>query len=1212
AALAEGSEGDERAGRGAGGAPAAEDFTLDDLLLGCARGLQLRILLIFDQFEEYFLYHTPGTSAEGFDAEFARAVNQHDDGVNFMISMREEELSKLDRFRVRIPNLLTNLLRLENLDRESAAEAITRPLEVYNAEHPEAQKSIQPELVEAILRQVGPENLGDRAEQPAADRRSGPGGARIETPFLQVVLTRLWEEERRLGSDTLRLDTLNELGGAKNIARTHLDEVMSKLDEGERDAAASVLRFLVTPAGAKIAQQPSALASWAELDPAAVRSVLTHLSSRQEMCILRKVTVPGQEERYELFHDVLGPAILNWQSRYTQARRLARQRAEAEEKIRKEQRRANRLAVGMAALVLLLVGMGALTAYALNQKAEADKQKAEADKQKTEADKQKGNAEEQERIAKNALVEVAHERDRANEQKTEAEKQKKIAEGQKEEAVRAQAREAEARRVADDLKREADRQARLANERAAEAELASKKVQIEALKGVALSDLMEGRIKEAVENFTKLDERYGELKDPAGRAYANLKIADIFKGRAFVDFIMAEMMDASDQIEDPGEDPEAAMARQLQQYSQMVSLLMQGKSEKDMFEVWAEEAARASEFYDRALGFNRAVGGPDRPRREGEILSKLGDVQLGLTALKLEGDVPDKGAGKLSEEEVWNEVVQRLEIYEKARAAYREAQMPLEEAHLFRKTAAILSARNKDAAKRAAAAAAEPGEGAEENYDEEAERQVIDYYNKAADAYVRAQQPLAAALMHIAAGGIYQARKDSRPAQSKAVEQYELARQTYRAEKEDVREAAVTKTLAGLYEELNDTGRALDYYKQAHAAYLRAKSSEAESGSRETEEREIVRKIAETAAKTGAGEAQLRKYVEQDLLAAGDEARARASAQFGDFYRGQAKPAEALWYYGRERESWRKARRPRDEADALFKMGKLQNEAGKTADALSSFGEARKVYAALEGAPPDKDDNAYRTDFTQSLLEMAAIYVKHDLREAVETYEEALRRDMAPPARSGGVTRVIREAGRILLGTGSPEAEREFVGFFQKALDRLGAEKNIATEAAALAEIGDVYRTKGESQEAGAKKPEYLREAVKHYELARSAHLRAGEIPRVTDVLRKSGDVKIKAGESEQAVAAYYEAVAASAGDTKDLAGQGSAFEALGNFYRQKDSQKALDFFQKARRAYGEGRLTQAEVNVLRSMASVHYGRGEKEQSNKLYKEADALSQKTR
>jgi cell division septum initiation protein DivIVA len=42
---------------------------------------------------------------------------------------------------------------------------------------------------------------------------------RIETPYLQLVMQRLWQAERGAGSSTLRAATLRELGGAEQIVR---------------------------------------------------------------------------------------------------------------------------------------------------------------------------------------------------------------------------------------------------------------------------------------------------------------------------------------------------------------------------------------------------------------------------------------------------------------------------------------------------------------------------------------------------------------------------------------------------------------------------------------------------------------------------------------------------------------------------------------------------------------------------------------------------------------------------------------------------------------------------------------------------------------------------------------------------------------------------------------------------------------------------------
>ena len=72
--------------------------------------------------------------------------------------------------------------------------------------------------------------------------------AQIETPYLQMVMTRLWEQEEKAGSHILRLATFVEdpptgLGGADLIVRSHLDGEMESLDPSERDVAAQASDF---------------------------------------------------------------------------------------------------------------------------------------------------------------------------------------------------------------------------------------------------------------------------------------------------------------------------------------------------------------------------------------------------------------------------------------------------------------------------------------------------------------------------------------------------------------------------------------------------------------------------------------------------------------------------------------------------------------------------------------------------------------------------------------------------------------------------------------------------------------------------------------------------------------------------------------------------------------------------------------------------------
>jgi tetratricopeptide (TPR) repeat protein len=378
---------------------------LDDFLAGLSRAARGAIFFVFDQFEEYFLYNPSASGTSGFEAEFARAVNRRDINANFLLSMREDSLSKLDRFQGRIPALMNNMLRLEHLDRNAAREAIIRPLEEYNklALAGQPHVTIETELVRAILDDLqgagsGADQLGQGA---VANLSPEDSKAPIETPFLQMVLTRLWYEERAAGSYELRMKTFATLGRAANIARTHLDTMMAKLNVSERDGAAEILRYLVTPSGSKIAQEAAALTSWTELNKDQVEGILNRLSG-SDMRILRTMQAPGQPVRYEIFHDVLAQAVLNWRRRYVATQeqeqirqeeqaRQAEEREQAERRREKERTRLMRGALFIVSLVLLIVI--AVATFAIMQMRRARIAEKKADQARAEAEEKKDKIE---------------------------------------------------------------------------------------------------------------------------------------------------------------------------------------------------------------------------------------------------------------------------------------------------------------------------------------------------------------------------------------------------------------------------------------------------------------------------------------------------------------------------------------------------------------------------------------------------------------------------------------------------------------------------------------------------------------------------------------------------------------------------------------------------------------------------------------------------
>ena len=209
-------------------------------------------------------------------------------------------------FKGRVPHLLDATLHVDHLEPEAARAAIVDPVRTYNELYGDSV-AIEPELVDAVL--------ADLLEGTDSKRN---GRDEIETPYLQLVMTNLWEEERRLGSDVLRVETLKRLGQGKAILRNHLSTRMSELTRSEQGVAARFFYRLVTPSGTKIGHAVGDLAEFAHVPVERLRPVLERLAQPGTWILRASAPAPGQGggTRFEIFHDLLAMPILEWRARY--------------------------------------------------------------------------------------------------------------------------------------------------------------------------------------------------------------------------------------------------------------------------------------------------------------------------------------------------------------------------------------------------------------------------------------------------------------------------------------------------------------------------------------------------------------------------------------------------------------------------------------------------------------------------------------------------------------------------------------------------------------------------------------------------------------------------------------------------------------------------------------------------------------------------------
>ncbi len=335
--------GDGDMGEAMGEAPIAADVPLDVLAERLAARWRRPIFLVFDQFEEYFLYNEASDDAGSLDGELARLINRRDLDVNVMIVLREDSLAALDRFRHRIPTLLNNLYRLEHLTADEARHAIEEPLAVLASRADPAlalPTAFEPGLATAVLDDLA------SLDRAGAAPTMGRDEARVELPFLQVVLERIWVMECRARSPIVRRATFTAAGGARGIVRQRVQEALDRISPDEQQVVAAVLRHLVTPSGAKLALTLADLAGYAAAPEAVVEGVVHRLVAGDAR-VLRRVTHPSSDPaltKYEIYHDALGAPLQAWRLEMDRRR---------DDQLRRGKRRVRDAMIGLAALVLL-------------------------------------------------------------------------------------------------------------------------------------------------------------------------------------------------------------------------------------------------------------------------------------------------------------------------------------------------------------------------------------------------------------------------------------------------------------------------------------------------------------------------------------------------------------------------------------------------------------------------------------------------------------------------------------------------------------------------------------------------------------------------------------------------------------------------------------------------------------------------------------------
>ena len=248
---------------------------LVDFLHVATRALDGTLVIILDQFEEFFIRLSPEFRA-AFIGELGAVYDASDVPVKVVLSLREDWLASVDEIEARIPGVRTKM-RLLPLTRKQAQEAITAPVARLGASYESA-------LVELLL-----------------DDLAGGGEAGVMPPQLQLVCSALYEG---LGPDKHRitLAAYERLGRAQGVLQQYLDDELARLGREEGALARAALEELVTSQRTKGVKTGDELAQALTMGRSELVPVLEKLVRARLLRVLER-----EEGRtaYELAHEYL-------------------------------------------------------------------------------------------------------------------------------------------------------------------------------------------------------------------------------------------------------------------------------------------------------------------------------------------------------------------------------------------------------------------------------------------------------------------------------------------------------------------------------------------------------------------------------------------------------------------------------------------------------------------------------------------------------------------------------------------------------------------------------------------------------------------------------------------------------------------------------------------------------------------------------------------
>jgi hypothetical protein len=165
------------------------------------------ILVIFDQFEEFFTaYPEKWQHRRAFFEEPRTMVDEQPD-VRLLFSLREEHLGELDMYSEYVPEEFRIRYHLERLRTEAAKEAIEKPIQSSGRWF---GKGVANEIVTDLSKERIQTRVGHKGKGPSKDFI----GEFVEPLHLQLVCRKLWEGLNQEGhTGEITTEQFKRLGG---------------------------------------------------------------------------------------------------------------------------------------------------------------------------------------------------------------------------------------------------------------------------------------------------------------------------------------------------------------------------------------------------------------------------------------------------------------------------------------------------------------------------------------------------------------------------------------------------------------------------------------------------------------------------------------------------------------------------------------------------------------------------------------------------------------------------------------------------------------------------------------------------------------------------------------------------------------------------------------------------------------------------------------